>query len=59
MGVQFKRFQRRILASGLETVIVIFWQRMWLFPVLVLNICKRLNLYTTAFLPREDLSFVS
>ena len=27
-----KRFQRaNIIASGLETIIVIFWRRMWMF----------------------------
>jgi hypothetical protein len=33
-----KRFQRRaILATGLEIILVIFWQRMWLLFALVLR----------------------
>lgn len=33
----------KILVSGLETFLVLLWQRMWLLFALVLIICLRLN----------------
>jgi hypothetical protein len=45
MITQFKRFQRRkILVDGLETTLVIFWQRMGLLSALVQKeICLKIN----------------
>ena len=47
VGALFKKFQRRrILVSGLEAILVIFWQRMWLPFAIVQEkkkICLRLN----------------
>jgi len=34
-----KFYRRKILATGLETTFVIFWQRMWPLFALVLRLC--------------------
>lgn len=44
MEAQFEMFQRGTkLAIGLETILVIFWQRTWLPFAHVLRICLRIN----------------
>lgn len=41
---QFKWFQRgTIVAMELETIPVVFWQRVWLLSVFVQKVCPRLN----------------
>ena len=40
-----KKFQRgkTLLVSVIETILVIFWQKLWLLFTLVLKICVRLT----------------
>lgn len=41
---QFKRLQNiRILAAGVDAILMIFWQNIWLLFASVLKICWSLN----------------
>jgi hypothetical protein len=44
VGTQLKSFQReRILSADIESILVLFWQKMWLLSALALKICLGLN----------------
>jgi hypothetical protein len=42
-GLVPKVSEGKILTSSLETILVIFWQRLWLLVALALKMCLRLN----------------
>lgn len=44
-GSQLKKFQRRrrMLVSGLEIILMVYWQRIWLLFAIILKVCLRLK----------------